>query len=258
MKLENKRALAFYMAAVLLAVLGYFGLPMLLMGQELTLLAYYLLNAAQQVLLFALPALLIMRARDDRWQRFRGQFRPLSVETTGYCMLGAVACTVVASLAVSLWLPVVEKALGYVPADTPLPNPENAGEWVAAIVAVAVIPAMAEEMFFRGFLQTAVGKFFPRAAVWIVAAVFALLHFDIASLPGLLLVGVLLGKMKNKRGLFASMLFHALYNSVVLLLNFKGVGVSVLGVWLCLFAFIFSVRRLMREEEDHAVDGTGL
>lgn len=258
MKLENKRAIACYVLAALMALAGYFGLPLLLAGRELTLIAYYGINAVQQVLLFALPALLIMRARENRWQRFCAQVRPLSVDTAGYCMLGAVACTVVAALVISLWLPLVENALGYVPEDTPLPSPENIREWVAAIIAVAVVPAIAEELFFRGFLQMAVGKFFPRASMYMVAAVFAALHFEISSLPGLFLVGLLLGKLKNKRGMLAPMLFHALYNSVVLVLNFKGVGVSALAVWLCLFAFIFSLRRLMREEEDHAVDGTGM
>lgn len=258
MKLENKRAAAYYIAAALLAVLGYFGLPLLLRGIELTLIAYYLINAVQQVLLFALPALLIMRAHTDRWQRFRSQLRPLTVDTTGYCMLGAVACTVVASLVVSFWVPVVESVLGYVPENPPLLHPENAGQWIGAIIAVAVVPAMAEELFFRGFLQTAVGKFFPRAAVYMVAAVFAALHLEIVSLPGLFLVGLLLGKLKEKRGLWASVLFHALYNCVALLLNFKGAAINLMAVWLCLVAFIYAVKRLMREEENHAADGTGL
>lgn len=258
MKSENKRAWVCYAAALLLAIAGYFGLPLLLAGTELTLLAYYLVNAVQQVLLFALPALLLLRAREGRWQRFKDCLRPLSVDTTGCCMLGAVACTVVASLVVSMWMPVVESALGYVPEDTPLPHPENAGQWLGAMLAVAVAPAMAEELFFRGFLQTAVGKFFPCAAAYVVAAVFAALHLDIVSLPGLFLVGLLLGKLKEKRGLAASMLFHALYNCVVLLLNFKDASIGLVAVWLCLMAFIFSVKRLMREEENHAADGAGL
>ncbi len=258
MKSENKRALLSYIAAVLLAVTGYFGLPLLLAGTELSLIAYYLVNALQQVLLFALPALLIMHARDDRFKRFKGKLRPLTVDTAGYCMLGAVACTVVAALAVSMWLPVVERMLGYVPEDTPLPNPKNAGEWIAAIAAVAVLPAACEELFFRGFLQTAVGKFLPRGKVWLVAAVFAALHFEITALPGLFLVGLLLGKLVEKRDLKAAMLFHAMYNSAVLLLNVKNAQIGALAVWLCLIAFIFSVKRLMREEETNASDGTGL
>lgn len=258
MKLENKQALAHYAGAAVLVLFAYFGLPLLLAGRELSLIALYLVNAVQQILLYALPALLILHARDTRWQRFKGLMRPVGVDTLGYCMLGAVACTVVVLLVVALWMPVVEKLLGYVPENPPLPHPANAVEWLASMIAVAVIPALAEEVFFRGFLQTAVERFFPRAGVWLVAAVFAALHLDLVSLPGLFVAGLVLGKLKNKRGLSASMIFHGLYNSVVLLLNFKNAQISALGLWLCLFAFFFSVRRLMREEDNHAADGTGM
>lgn len=258
MKSENKRAIVFYVLAALSAAGGYFLLPLLLMGVQLTLLAYYLVNAVQQIFLFVLPALLILRARDARWQRFLALFRPLSVDTTGYCMLLSVASTVVVSLAVALWLPLVERILGYVPQDTPLPEPGNAMQWVTALVCVAVVPAAAEELFFRGFLQTAVSKYFPRGAVWGVALVFAALHLDFSALPGLFLMGCLLGKIMEKRGILASILFHGLYNAAVLLLSVKGVAIGGLAVWLCLFAFFFCVRRLMREEDHHATDGTGV
>lgn len=263
MKSENKRAIFSYIAAVLLAVAGYFGVPTVYVslvsaGQANSLLAYYLVNAVQQGFLFIAPAILILRARETRWQRFLSQWKKLSVDTTGYCMLLAVACTVVVSLVVALWLPLVEGALGYVPADTPLPEPENAAQWLMALLCVAVVPAVAEELFFRGFLQTAVSKYFPRGAVWGVALAFAALHLDFAALPGLFLMGCLLGKIMLKRGIGASMLFHGLYNAVVLLLNVKDAQIGGLAIWLCLIAFFFCVRRLMREEINHAADSTGV
>lgn len=263
MKSENKRALISYIAAAALAALGYFGVPAAYMygvsaGMGNSLLAYYLVNAVQQLFLFIAPAILILRARENRWQRFLSQWKRLSVDTTGYCMLLSVACTVVVSLAVALWLPLVEGTLGYVPEDTPLPEPENAAQWAMALLCVAVVPAIAEELFFRGFLQTAVSKFFPRGAVWGVALAFAALHLDIAALPGLFLMGCLLGKIMIKRGIGASMLFHGLYNAAVLLLNMRDVQIGTLSIFLCLFAFFFCVRRLMREEETHAADGSRL
>lgn len=263
MKSDNVRAILSYAAAVLLAVAGYFGVPALYMkmtgaGMENTLIAYYLANAVQQVFLFIAPALLILRARDARWQRFLSQWKKLSVDTAGYCMLLSVAGTVVISLVVALWLPLVENVLGYVPADTPLPHPENAMQWAMSLLCVAVVPAIAEELFFRGFLQTAVSKYFPRGAVWGVALLFAALHLDITALPGLFLMGYLLGRIMLSRGIGASILFHGLYNAVVLLLNYKNQGIGGLAVWLCLFAFFFCVRRLLREETEYAPDDTGM
>lgn len=258
MKLENKKALLMYVAAALIAGAGYFLLPLLAEGRDLSLQEYYVLNAVQQVFLFIVPGLMILRANALRWQRFKNQLRPLSSETTGYCMLLAVASTVIVSLVIALWLPVVEGVLGYIPEDTPLPKPESAAQWMIAILCIAVVPGIAEEIFFRAFLQTAISKFLPRGAVWITAAVFAALHFDFAGLPGLLLMGWMLGKILQRRGVLAGMLFHALYNAAVLLLNYKQAQISSLAVMLCTFAFFFSVRRLMREEEKDAVDGTGM
>ena len=258
MKSDNARAWLSYAAAALLAAGGFFLLPMLFAGMELTLIEYYMLNAVQQLFLFVAPSVLILRAREARWQHFKAQLRKLSVDTTGYCMLLAVACTVVISLAVALWLPIVENTLGHVPEQTPLPDPKGAAQWLTALVCIAVVPAAAEELFFRGFVQNAVSKYFPRAAAAGTALFFAALHLDIASLPGLFLMGYLLGKTMERRGIFASMLLHAVYNAAVLLINARGGQIGSAAVWLCIFAFFFAVRRLLREEENHAADGTGM
>lgn len=258
MRSDNARAWLSYAAAALLAAGGFFLLPMLFAGMELTLIEYYMLNAVQQLFLFVAPSVLILRARDARWQHFKTQLRKLSVDTTSYCMLLAVACTVVISLAVALWLPIVENTLGHVPEQTPLPDPKGAGEWLTAMLCIAVVPAVAEELFFRGFVQTAVSKYFPRAAAAGTALFFAALHMDITSLPGLFLMGYLLGRTMERRGIFASMLLHAVYNAAVLLINARGGEIGSAAVWLCIFAFFFSVRRLLKEEENHAADGTGM
>lgn len=258
MRSDNARAWFSYAAAALLAAGGYFLLPMLFAGAELTLIEYYMLNAVQQLFLFVAPSILILRARDARWQRFKMQLKKLTTDTTGYCMLLAVACTVVISLVVALWLPIAENMLGHVPEQTPLPDPTGAGEWLTALVCIAVVPAAAEELFFRGFVQNAVSKYFPRAAAAGTALFFAALHIDIAALPGLFLMGYLLGKTMERRGIFASMLLHAMYNAAVLLLNARGSQIGSAAVWLCIFAFFFAVRRLLREEENHAADGTGM
>lgn len=258
MKSENNRAILCYAAAALSAAAGWFLLPLLLTGEELSLIEYYCINAVQQLLLFAAPALLILRGRDDRWQRFVKQIKPLSTETLGYTMLGTVSCTVVASLIISFWLPLVEGVMGRVPETPPLPDPENAGQWIAAVLCIGIIPGFVEELFFRSVLQTALVKRFSGAGIVITAVIFALLHLDIASFPGLVFMGFLLGKLYERRGLIASGAFHGLYNLIVLVLNSIGTDIGFLEIFLCVCAFRFAMNRLMREDEEHAVDGTGV
>ena len=262
MKSVNVRRLACIAAAVLSAAIGFIGIPTLYVlsvekAQHTTLLMDYLVNAACLVFLFALPALLLLCAFPGVKQRVKEKCRPLTVDTVGYCMLCAVGATVVASLLASMWQPYAEKLLGYNPETPPLPQPQNMKEWLLSLLCIAVAPAVCEELFFRGFVQTALGKWLPRAALWITAIVFSALHFELLSFPGLLLIGWTLGMLFEKRGLFASMFFHAAYNSVVLLLSVKATGIGLLGIFLSVLAYTFSVRAL-KKEDDHAFDGTGL
>ena len=258
MKSENKKAYVYYALAVLTALVAWFLLPQLIAGKELTLTAFYGMNALQQIFLLAVPALLILRGREARWQRFCRQIKPLDTEILGYIMLGTVACTMVASLIISFWLPIVERTAGQVPELPPFPEPKTALQWIAAVVCIGIIPGFTEELFFRGVLQTVLSRRFPRAGIVIAAVIFALLHLDIASFPGLVFMGFLLGKLYERRGMMASGTFHGLYNLVVLVLNNAGTDIGFLEIFLCIVAFRFAINRLMREDESHAADGAGV
>lgn len=62
-----------------------------------------------------------------------------------------------------------------------------------ALVAVAVVPAVCEEAFFRGVVFTSLcARRGPRAAVFGSAALFALAHFNPWHLPALLILGLFL------------------------------------------------------------------
>ena len=114
-----------------------------------------------------------------------------------------------------LYHEIVMKALGVrVPIETePLSFP-------AILMFFCVLPAVTEEIAFRGlvqhWLQVALR---PARAIIIAAALFTALHFSILSAPYLLAVGMLLGWTKWKTGsLYPSMLIHLLHNLVVVAL----------------------------------------
>ena len=260
MKSVNARVIAHYVAAVLLAAFGYAGIPVICysLWPHMPLLAGYVVNAVGQVFLFAVPALLILTAHKGLWQRFGQRLKKPTVDTVGFCMLGAVGATVVVSLIVVMWEPYAESIFGPTAESLPLPTPQNAAEWLLSLLCVAVIPAICEELFFRGLLQTALSARFQRAALWVVAIGFAALHGEIASFPSLVLVAWTLGMLLEKRGLIAGMIFHAVYNAVILVLSMAGSGVGLMGLMLSALAYVFSVRMLKKEEIENATDGTGL
>lgn len=83
------------------------------------------------------------------------------------------------------------------------------------VVAVFLAP-VAEEIFFRGILYPAVKQTgFPRLALWGVAALFALVHFNAVSFIPLLLLAVMLTLLYERtNNLLTSITAHAVFNGV--------------------------------------------
>lgn len=82
------------------------------------------------------------------------------------------------------------------------------------VLSICVLPAVTEEIAFRGMVQhwlhVAVT---PRQAILYASLLFAGIHLSVPSLPVLFLAGCLLGWMRWKTGsLYPSMLAHFLHN----------------------------------------------
>lgn len=96
-------------------------------------------------------------------------------------------------------------------------------QWsLLGVLAICVQPALVEELYFRGFAMGLLGKLVsPRAAVWISAVMFGLVHVSVLlSIPYLILVGALFGYMRLwSGGLFLPMLAHFLHNLAVIALE---------------------------------------
>lgn len=73
---------------------------------------------------------------------------------------------------------------------------------VLLVLIVGVLAPIFEEIFFRGLVQGALLKrgLPPWAAVGISAVVFAVTHFELLQLPGLVLAGVLFGALAARAG----------------------------------------------------------
>jgi len=87
------------------------------------------------------------------------------------------------------------------------------------ILSAVVLAPLAEELFFRGLLQSLLRNFMsPWAAIVISSFLFALMHFAvIRSVPPLLLFGLVLGYTYEHRGrLLAPIAIHALFNAAML------------------------------------------
>lgn len=72
---------------------------------------------------------------------------------------------------------------------------DSSGELAIAILVVAILPAIGEELVFRGYIQTqlTVGLNNPHLAIWISAALFSAIHLQFFGFIPRMLLGALFG-----------------------------------------------------------------
>ncbi len=249
------RLLSSYLLALLSVICGWVALPYVCTvqwGLKLSnKMVYFALNAVQQLLIFAVPALLILTARKERRARFFSECRRLRMDTIGGIALLAVSGTVVMALVASLWSVFLQRLWGCAGEATSLPKAEGFWQQLLALVSIALVPALSEELLFRALLQGTILRRWPVAGLWITAMIFASLHFRPDVLPALLLCGVALGWIYRKYGFWSSVLLHGLYNGVVQVLS--GVEGGLVMVPICCLACWFSLWMLNRGEQTSCV-----
>ncbi len=88
------------------------------------------------------------------------------------------------------------------------------------VVAFAILPAVTEELLFRGVVVSEYERYGPGFAIVLSALTFAMSHFNFARLPVYFLSGVILALvLYATRSLVAAMILHAVNNVSVLVLE---------------------------------------
>lgn len=100
------------------------------------------------------------------------------------------------------------------------------GELILNLMIVAVIPAVSEELFFRGVVQKElVAKLYnPHMAIWITAFIFSAIHMQIEGFPPKFVIGLVLGYVYYySKNLWIPILLHLFNNgSQLVALYFSG------------------------------------
>lgn len=110
---------------------------------------------------------------------------------------------------------------GYNP-DASLPLPLNNVGWLFInLLVLAVIPAICEELIYRGIIMNGLRQFGTTTAVFVSAAIFAVAHGSAMQTIYQFILGAVLAYIVIKTGsLVASMIFHFLNNAMVLIVNY--------------------------------------
>lgn len=107
---------------------------------------------------------------------------------------------------------------------------QSIADFAYNLILLALIPALAEEFFFRGIVQRLLKSHTQRMhlSVWITALAFALMHGQIFALIPFVVLGALLGYLKELTGnLWAPIVAHFVNNaSIVVVMYFTDYNMS--------------------------------
>jgi membrane protease YdiL (CAAX protease family) len=106
-------------------------------------------------------------------------------------------------------------------------NVDTIGGLIVNLLLMALLPALAEELTFRGILQRLIGKkqedkgIVPHMAIWVTAIVFSAIHMQFYGFIPRMLMGALFGYMMVWSGtIWIPMLMHFLNNAAAVILYY--------------------------------------
>ncbi len=196
--------LAIQLVNTVLAAVGVLKIGEPLYGLSNT--AYCLLQMLWYVFYIPVPALFIGIATRSRVSPF--PVKRLPVGELFAMVLGGMAFAVLANLATS-WLMVFLESFGVpIPTFPDTMEPTARSLWLN-VVSTAVLPALAEEIVFRAYVQGALAPCGTTASVVVSALLFALFHGNILQVPFAFLMGLILGWLFARTGsILPSVLLH--------------------------------------------------
>lgn len=184
----------------------------------------YVVNILFQWLVFAVPALLYYQKHPEMepYLRLRS-FDPLCALTI---IMAAIVGTIVLNWIALYWIILLD-ALGLSVTLTSSITTQNGTELIWMLAYAVFAPAVFEEILFRGFLLPSLESKSIWFAIIISGLLFAVLHVSLEALPAHILLGFVLAMLVLSTGsLYASMLYHAVHNGVIVLINFFSTSVD--------------------------------
>lgn len=165
-----------------------------------------------------LPCLLLMRRNPGMYEACRPN--PISLFNTISIAVLAVLGVFMVNDIVVLWSIPLQK-LGLNPlAGASLPPANTSGELMLSVISIAVVPAVSEELLFRGTLMPAFEGEGSKRAMRITALLFMLIHGSFAGMPSQYLLGVVLAMLVFwTDSIYAGIIYHTVHNAASVILD---------------------------------------
>jgi membrane protease YdiL (CAAX protease family) len=154
------------------------------------------------------------------WRPVRELFRlkPLSLNGIIRSIFAGVLAWALAQVLGTLLVFLVERAGGRIPATHEL---LSQAPFLVALLVGGLLPAVAEEMAFRGYVQWSLGPLGGRAAVLLTGVLFGAMHLTFIRVLPLVVLGLVFSEAARRAGsIFPSMIMHFTNNGILLSLAF--------------------------------------
>ena len=210
----------------------FFSLETMLFGRFMTYtglsVASELANMGAYVLALLLPAALYCRyIRIPVYNAFPlGRLRDTAIT------LAAIPITLM-TVVVGAYTASVVSALfavfrGYCP-TSPIPAvPTNGVEFISYFISTAILPAIVEELVFRGAIMQSLRRFGDTFALLISSLLFGLVHGNLVQAPMAFITGLAIGHFVLRTGsLRTGMLVHFINNALATVLSAISAGLSI-------------------------------
>lgn len=193
-------------------------------------LTYYALYSLYYCLMLLVPvgvvALIFRRSPLPRQGQTAPKQRLTAAEAALWIAFGMAFC-VLANYLVNYWLQAIS-VFGVEPYEG---DYHNEGGWLPLalnLFTYALLPALVEELVFRGWLLSALRPFGERRALLLSALIFGLMHGNLTQVPFALLLGLLFGFLALRTGrLWLGMAIHLLNNAMSVLLDYVSVTMGL-------------------------------
>ena len=173
--------------------------------------SYYLLNIAAYVLSFALPFSAYVSFVKMPW-RVAVPWKRVRVGTVLLSIPAAFGLSVVGTILTSV-LSSLFSLTGYQPVVSDMPLPVTTPGLVLYFIQLAVLPAVLEEIAFRGILMQSLRRFGDWFALLVSSLMFGLFHLNMVQAPYAFLLGLWFGFLVLRTGsLRISMVLHGCIN----------------------------------------------
>ncbi len=149
--------------------------------------------------------------------RYWGHLKPLFTNILGFFNPWSFACFAILAPLLLLNYAYHDTLVGWLDIEMEDYN-DYFSSRLGAIVVICVMPAITEEIAFRGIIQTQFERVVStRLALIMASIVFSAAHFSLLSAPYLALAGLLFGWMKLKtNSIYPPMVAHFIHNYVVI------------------------------------------